>query len=151
MHGGGQEKGKRAGTENVMLIAGLGKGAELVTGKDAHAQHVKYEILTQSFLRQLRAKCAGGVKMNGPKNHRFEADEEYANQIILGNIDNDRNYYNGLGNGDGNRGDDNNDIYSASLLRPRNWKRLPNTLSVGFAGLKSKDLIQKTKGKLAFR
>ena len=150
MHGGGQEKGKRAGTENVMLIAGLGKGAELVTGKDAHAQHVKYEILTQSFLRQLRAKCAGGVKMNGPKNHRFEADEEYANQIILGNIDNDRNYYNGLGNGDGNRGDDNNDIYSASLLRPRNWKRLPNTLSVGFAGLKAKDLIDKTKGKLAF-
>ena len=85
-HGGGQESGNRAGTENVILIAGLGKGAELVTGKDMHAYHVKYEILTQSFMRQLRAKCAGGVKMNGPRNHSFEADEEYANQIILGNI-----------------------------------------------------------------
>ncbi len=145
MHGGGQEKGKRAGTENVMLIAGLGKGAELVTGEGAHAQHVKYEILTQIFLRQLRAKCAGGVKMNGPKNHSFNADEEYANQIILDSIDNDSDL-----NNRGNMYSSNNDIYSASLSRPRNWKRLPNTLSVGFAGLRAKDLIEKTKGKLAF-
>ena len=144
MHGGGQESGNRAGTENVILIAGLGKGAELVTGKDMHAYHVKYEILTQSFMRQLRAKCAGGVKMNGPRNHSFEADEEYANQIILGNISDNPHYYDSLGN------DKDEDIYSASLLRPRNWKRLPNTLSVGFAGLLAKDLIEKTRGRLSF-
>ena len=75
-----------------------------------HAYHVKYEILTQSFLRQLRAKCAGGVKMNGPKNHSFGADEEYANQIILGNINDNSHYYDSLGN------DKDEDIYSASLV-----------------------------------
>lgn len=29
IHGGGQEAGKRAGTENVLLISGMGKAAEV--------------------------------------------------------------------------------------------------------------------------
>lgn len=29
VHGGGQEAGRRAGTENVLLIAGMGKAAEV--------------------------------------------------------------------------------------------------------------------------
>lgn len=32
VHGGGQESGRRAGTENVMLIAGMGKAAEVKEG-----------------------------------------------------------------------------------------------------------------------
>ena len=46
-------------------------------------------------MRQLRA-YAGGVRMNGPK-HSFEVDEEYANQIILGNISDNPHYYDSLG------------------------------------------------------
>lgn len=29
VHGGGQEAGRRAGTENVLLISGMGKAAEV--------------------------------------------------------------------------------------------------------------------------
>lgn len=29
IHGGGQEAGRRAGTENVLLISGMGKAAEV--------------------------------------------------------------------------------------------------------------------------
>lgn len=29
IHGGGQERGRRAGTENVLLISGMGKAAEV--------------------------------------------------------------------------------------------------------------------------
>ena len=45
------------------------------------------------------------------QNHSFEADEEYANQIILGNISDNPHYYDSLGN------DKDEDVYSASLLR----------------------------------
>lgn len=32
VHGGGQEAGRRAGTENVLLISGMGKAAEVRGG-----------------------------------------------------------------------------------------------------------------------
>lgn len=35
VHGGGQEAGRRAGTENVLLISGMGKAAE-VRGRRRH-------------------------------------------------------------------------------------------------------------------
>lgn len=34
IHGGGQEAGRRAGTENVLLISGMGKAAEVSVEKD---------------------------------------------------------------------------------------------------------------------
>merc|ERR1719499_1678507 len=33
MHGGGQEKGQRGGTENIILYAGLGKACEMLNVK----------------------------------------------------------------------------------------------------------------------
>jgi cysteine desulfurase len=40
--GGGQEGGRRAGTENVLLIAGFGRAAELaVTEQDALTDHMQ--------------------------------------------------------------------------------------------------------------
>ena len=45
MHGGGQEKGKRAGTENVPYCVGLGAAARLFSDGDAQA------------LRSLRNRC----------------------------------------------------------------------------------------------
>ena len=35
IRGGGQESGRRAGTENVLLIAGMGKAAEVGDADDA--------------------------------------------------------------------------------------------------------------------
>lgn len=42
LHGGGQESGRRGGTENVALIAAMGKAAELVgTGNSDHSRAIR--------------------------------------------------------------------------------------------------------------
>ncbi len=52
IHGGGQERGRRSGTENVAAIAGLGRAAELI----------KDEIETESSrLRALRDRLHRGI------------------------------------------------------------------------------------------
>ena len=43
MHGGGQENGRRAGTENILEIVGLGAAAELV--------NTDFEKITETYLR----------------------------------------------------------------------------------------------------
>ena len=111
MHGGGQESGRRPGTENVALIAGLGAGAELVSGPSASTDHAKYEKLTRSMLHQLRTRCTGTVRMNGPAN---------PDPVVI------------LATGG-----------------RQVWARLPNTLSVSFAGLHSAEMLKSMSGRLA--
>ena len=51
--GGGQEGGRRAGTESVLLLAGLGRAAELaLSERDAVAVHM--QGLRDSLQRQLQ-------------------------------------------------------------------------------------------------
>lgn len=57
VHGGGQERGKRAGTEGVQNIAGFGKAVELA--KNDFDQHVEK-------LTVLRNKLIEGIKNNIP-------------------------------------------------------------------------------------
>lgn len=49
LFGGGQEKGKRAGTENTSMIAGLGQAARLVNENvceyNAHFKEVKNVVV----------------------------------------------------------------------------------------------------------
>ena len=59
--GGGQEKGRRGGTENVPYIVGFGKAAELA------ASHVEYE---NTKGRKLRDKFEQGILKNIPRTSR---------------------------------------------------------------------------------
>ncbi|MCZ6902439.1 MAG: cysteine desulfurase family protein [Rickettsia endosymbiont of Ixodes persulcatus] len=51
--GGGQEKGVRSGTENVLAIAGLGLAAELVT-KDISEKYIKIKSLQETLEKKLK-------------------------------------------------------------------------------------------------
>ena len=57
LHGGEQEKGKRAGTENVPGIIGIGKATELAT------EGIKQKTI---YLENLRDKCINGIMENIP-------------------------------------------------------------------------------------
>ena len=66
LHGGGQEGGLRAGTENVLMIAGLGKAAEI-----AHEERAAIQDNMRARTAQLEALLRAGlpgaeVRTNGP-------------------------------------------------------------------------------------
>lgn len=63
--GGDQEKGRRAGTENVPAIVGFAKALELVQ-KDAANESKRLRILTEYFLSKLCEKISD-IKLNGPE------------------------------------------------------------------------------------
>lgn len=65
MHGGGQERGKRSGTENVPGIIGFAKAAELMKQKDIDNMKKLRNKLIKGLLE------IPGVKLNGPKNNRL--------------------------------------------------------------------------------
>lgn len=64
--GGGQEGGRRAGTENVLLLAGLGKAAEVAARElQATARHMA--AMRDSLQRQLIEGLPPGVaRVQGP-------------------------------------------------------------------------------------
>lgn len=66
LFGGGQELGCRAGTENVMLIAGLGKAAEIARN-ELHLRVVELARLRDDLQRRLQAAFpVEQVRINGP-------------------------------------------------------------------------------------
>ncbi|AMV70556.1 cysteine desulfurase family protein [Desulfuromonas carbonis] len=69
LHGAGHEAGRRAGTENVALIAGLGKAAQLAQER-LPAEGVRLRDLRDDFHRLLQER-AGGVILNGHPNERL--------------------------------------------------------------------------------
>ncbi len=69
IRGGGQEAGRRSGTENVPYIVGLGKAAELARKaleKDAHAGIAA----NRDHLEQRLVAEIDGVFLNGSRDHR---------------------------------------------------------------------------------
>ncbi len=82
IHGGGQERKKRAGTENVPGIVGFAKAAELaVENLDEHVAHIK----------SLRDKLINGikenipyVKLNGHPTERHPGNVNYCFEFIEG-------------------------------------------------------------------
>jgi cysteine desulfurase len=82
IHGGGQEKGKRAGTENIAGIVGMGEALELVTA-DLEEENIR--------LVRLRDKLINGVlseipytKLNGDKKNRLPGNANFAFEFVEG-------------------------------------------------------------------
>ena len=69
IHGGAQEREKRAGTENVAAIVGFGKAAEL-TLRRREADAAQIQIRRDQFLALLRDQIPG-VKLNGHPTSRL--------------------------------------------------------------------------------
>lgn len=69
IHGGGQEHGLRAGTENVALIAGLGKAAELA-GQELDSNRQRLTLLRDKLQSKLES-TPGRVKLNGHPTERL--------------------------------------------------------------------------------
>lgn len=65
IHGGKQEKEKRAGTENIAYIVGLTKAFEL-TMQNREKEVIKERELTKYLFNELQAKIKD-IKLNGPK------------------------------------------------------------------------------------
>jgi cysteine desulfurase len=69
IHGGTQEREKRAGTENVPALVGFGRAAELAAmRRDADAGRM--EALRDGFLNRLKAEVPG-LRLNGHPQHRL--------------------------------------------------------------------------------
>jgi cysteine desulfurase len=69
LHGGHQEEGLRAGTENVPYIIGLGKACELAAQKMAE-ENGRVRILRDKLEHELMNRCSGS-KLNGHKTNRL--------------------------------------------------------------------------------
>ncbi len=81
MHGGAQERGKRAGTENVAGIVGMGKAIELATANiEAHNEK----------LRKMRARLMAGIleipycRLNGHPEKRLPGNLNFSFEYIEG-------------------------------------------------------------------
>lgn len=90
MDGGHQEKNKRAGTENVAGIVGLGKACELAyVHLKEHRQHLKE--LRDYFIVQVEDKIEGAV-LNGSKENRLPGNANFSfsgidGEALLLNLD----------------------------------------------------------------
>ncbi|HBN29617.1 MAG TPA: cysteine desulfurase NifS, partial [Clostridiaceae bacterium] len=82
VHGGGQERGRRAGTENIPGIVGLGKAIEMATSDiEGHSQK----------LRTMRDKMIKGIqenipyaKLNGHREKRLPGNINFSFSFIEG-------------------------------------------------------------------
>lgn len=69
IRGGGQESGRRSGTENVPYIIGLGKAAELMISAREDGSLAKVETLRNRLENGLLDRV-DGVTLNGSRDHR---------------------------------------------------------------------------------
>lgn len=69
IYGGGQERGLRAGTENVALMVALGRAAELCETGDA--ERTRLETLRDLLHATLRDRLPGRVQLNGHPGSRL--------------------------------------------------------------------------------
>lgn len=82
MHGGAQEKGKRAGTENVPLIVGFGKACELAETELPEAE-AKITQLRDLCIKQIAEKIPYS-RLNGHSSQRLPNNVNFSFEFIEG-------------------------------------------------------------------
>ncbi len=82
MHGGGQERARRAGTENVASIVGLGKAIELAT-KDIEKKTAKIRAMRDRLIKEIPEKIPY-VKLNGHPTDRLPGNVNFSFNFIEG-------------------------------------------------------------------
>lgn len=82
LNGGHQERGIRAGTENVPYIVGLGKACELAA-KHLNEENTRVKALRDKLERELLERCAG-AKLNGHPVYRLPNTTNISFEFIEG-------------------------------------------------------------------
>ncbi len=80
--GGGQERNKRAGTENVPGIVGLGKAIEIAT-VDIEAHNIKLIALRERLIEKIEANIPY-IRLNGPRKNRLPNNVNFCFEFIEG-------------------------------------------------------------------
>ena len=76
IHGGSQERGKRAGTENVAGIVGMAKAAEIACGN--MRKRVQKEIMLRNYLIERVMHEIPDVKLNGHRSIRLPGNVNFS-------------------------------------------------------------------------
>ncbi|MET7338777.1 cysteine desulfurase family protein [Nonomuraea sp. NPDC005650] len=71
VYGGGQERGLRAGTENVALAVALGTAAQIAADELADGAAARIAALRDDLHERLAAGLPGRVHLNGPQKRRL--------------------------------------------------------------------------------
>ncbi|MEV2255928.1 cysteine desulfurase family protein [Streptomyces sp. NPDC050147] len=71
VYGGGQERGLRAGTENVALAAALGTAAQLAADELAAGAPARLAVLRDDLHQRLAAALPDRIRLNGPEKERL--------------------------------------------------------------------------------
>ncbi|MBP3284063.1 MAG: cysteine desulfurase NifS [Clostridia bacterium] len=82
IHGGGQEQGKRAGTENVPAIVGMGKAIELAY-KDFDQHNERIIALREKLINGVMERIPY-VKLNGHRTDRLPGNVNFSFRFIEG-------------------------------------------------------------------
>jgi cysteine desulfurase len=84
IHGGAQERGKRASTENVAGIVGLGKAIQLATDNDnMEEKNKKLLELRERTINEIMAKIPF-VRLNGHRSNRLPGNVNFSFEYIEG-------------------------------------------------------------------
>ena len=76
IHGGHQEKDKRAGTENIPGIVGIGKAIEIAT-RDVKEYNFKLETLRNRYIEGILSRVPD-VKLNGHPSRRLPGNANFS-------------------------------------------------------------------------
>lgn len=76
IHGGGQEKGKRAGTENIPGIVGMGEAVK--AAMEEMPQKIRHEIMLRNYLIEKVLHEIPGAKLNGHRTRRLPGNTNFS-------------------------------------------------------------------------